>query len=157
MCVYEVYVLSHSVVSDSFVTPWTLACQAPLSMGFSRQEHWSGLPFPTLGDLPDSRIKPMSPASPALAGRFFTTVPPGKPLKKNIYIHIKSLKSICPCTHSERKACQSPLPGFQSPSSIKVREQDPSQVIQGLLLRDLPVSRGPGGWDSWYKSLALVG
>ena len=45
-----------SVVSDS-VTPWTVACQAPLSMGFSRQEYWSGLPFPSAGDLPDPGIK----------------------------------------------------------------------------------------------------
>ena len=59
-----------------FATPWTVAHQAPLSMGFSRQEHWSGLPFPPPGDLPDSGIKP---ASPALAGGFFTTEPPGKP------------------------------------------------------------------------------
>ena len=43
-------------------TPWTVACQAPLSMGFSRQEYWSGLPFPSLGDLPDPGIKPASPA-----------------------------------------------------------------------------------------------
>ena len=71
-----------------FVIPWTVACQAPLSMGFSRQEYWSGLPFPTPEDLPDSRIKPMSPASPALAGRFFTTADslPGKPLKKKYII-----------------------------------------------------------------------
>ena len=48
--------VSHSVVSDS-ATPWTVACQAPLSVGFSRQEHWSGLPFPSPGDLPDSGIK----------------------------------------------------------------------------------------------------
>ncbi|XP_055286143.1 guanine nucleotide-binding protein subunit alpha-15 isoform X2 [Moschus berezovskii] len=47
-------------------TPWTVACQAPLSLEFSRQEHWSGLPFPSSGDLPDSGIKPMSLASPAL-------------------------------------------------------------------------------------------
>ena len=80
LSVYMRYMyLSHSVVSDSFVTPWTLACQAPLSMGFSRQEYWSGLPSATPGDLPDSGIKPRSPASPA--GRFFSTVPPGKPLK----------------------------------------------------------------------------
>ena len=45
-----------------FATPWTVARQAPLSMGFSRQEHWSGLPFPSPGDLPDSGIKPESPA-----------------------------------------------------------------------------------------------
>ena len=45
-----------------FVTPWTVAYQAPLSMGFSRQEYWSGLPFPSPGDLPDPRIEPRSPA-----------------------------------------------------------------------------------------------
>ena len=54
-------------------TSWTLACQAPLSMGFPRQEYWSALLFPSLGDLPDPGIKP---ASPALAGRSFTTEPP---------------------------------------------------------------------------------
>ena len=48
-------------------------------MEFSRQEHWSGLPFPIPGDLPDPGIELVSPASPALAGRFFTTEPPGKP------------------------------------------------------------------------------
>ena len=56
---------------------WTVAYQASLSMGFSRQEYWSGLPFPSLGDLPDPGIEP---ESPALAGRSFTTEPPGKPL-----------------------------------------------------------------------------
>ena len=57
--------LSCSVVSDS-ATPWTLACQAPLSMGFSRQEHWNRLPFPSPGDLPDPWIRSGSPGSPAL-------------------------------------------------------------------------------------------
>ena len=46
----------------SLTTPWTVACQAPLSIGFSRQEYWSGLPIPSPGDLPDSGIKPRSPA-----------------------------------------------------------------------------------------------
>ena len=45
-----------------FVTPWIVACQAPLCMGFFRQEYWSGLPFPSLGDLPNPGIKPRSPA-----------------------------------------------------------------------------------------------
>ena len=63
-------------MSDSFATPWTVACQAPLSMGFSRQEYWSGLPFPSPGALPDPGTEP---EFPALAGRFFTTEPPGKP------------------------------------------------------------------------------
>ena len=52
-----------SVVSDSFVTLWTIAHQAPLSMGFSRQEYWSGLPFSSPGNLPNPGIKPASPAS----------------------------------------------------------------------------------------------
>ena len=55
-----------------FVTPWTVARQAPLSMGFSRQEYWSGLPCPPPGDLPDPGIEPVSPAYPALGGGFFT-------------------------------------------------------------------------------------
>ena len=59
-----------------FVIPWTVACQAPRSAEFSRQEDWSRLPFPPLGDLPHPGIEP---ESPALAGRFFTTEPPGKP------------------------------------------------------------------------------
>ena len=53
---------------------WTVAHQAPLSMEFPRQEYWSGLPFPSPGDLPDPGIEPTSLASLALAGRFFTTV-----------------------------------------------------------------------------------
>ena len=56
-----------------FVILWTVARQAPLSMGFSRQEYWSGLPCPPPEDLPDPGIKPASPKSPALAGGFFTT------------------------------------------------------------------------------------
>ena len=54
-------------------TPWAIAHQAPLTMGFSRQEYWRGLPFPSPGDLPNPRIEPTSLMSPALAGRFFTT------------------------------------------------------------------------------------
>ena len=63
-----------------FATQWTVALQAPLSMEFSRQEYFSGLPFPPTGDLPDPGIGPGSLASPALAGGSFTTEPPGKPL-----------------------------------------------------------------------------
>ena len=58
-------------------TPWTVTCQAPLSMGVSQQKYWSELPFPTPKDLPDPGIKPKSPVCPALAGRFFTIAPPG--------------------------------------------------------------------------------
>ena len=61
------------------VTPRTLAHQAPLFMGFSRQKYWIGLPFPTLAGLPHPGIQPASLASPTLAGEFFTIVPSGKP------------------------------------------------------------------------------
>ena len=62
---------------DSFVTPGTVARQAPLSMGFPRQEYWSGLPLSSPGGLPHSGIEPVSVA---LAGGFFTNEPPGKPM-----------------------------------------------------------------------------
>ena len=60
-----------------FAAPWAVAHQAPLSMGFSRQEHWRGLPFPSPGHLPDPGMEPVAPSN-ALAGRFFTDEPPGK-------------------------------------------------------------------------------
>ena len=66
---------SHLVVSDSFATPWSAAHQSPLSIGFPRQEYWSGLPFPPPGDPSDPGIEL---TSPILAGEFFTTEPPGK-------------------------------------------------------------------------------
>ena len=62
---------------NSLVTPWTVARHAPLPMGFSRQEYWSVLPFLSSGDLIDPGIKP---TSPALAGGFFSTEQPGKPI-----------------------------------------------------------------------------
>ena len=60
----------------TLATPWTVACQAPLSMGFSRQEYWSGLPFPSPGDLPDPGIEP---GSPALQADSVPAELPGKP------------------------------------------------------------------------------
>ena len=66
--------------SPLFCDPWTVAHQAPLSMGFSRQEYWSGLPFPPPGDRPDTGIEPASPVAPVLAGGLFTTGPPVKPV-----------------------------------------------------------------------------
>ena len=67
------YVLSGFSHVRLFSTLWTIARQAPLSMGFSRQEYWSGLPFPSPGDLPDPGIEHMSLTFPALTGSFFTT------------------------------------------------------------------------------------
>ena len=72
----HVCMLSHVQV---FLTSWTVAHKAPLSIQFSLKEQWSRLPFLPPRDLPNPGIKPASPVSPALAGGFFTTVPPGKP------------------------------------------------------------------------------
>ena len=80
-----------------FVTPWTVAFQAPLSLKFPRQEYWSGLPFPFLGDLPDPGIEP---GSPALAGSFFTT----KPLGKSVTVHRGQKSQTVLQTHTHIKA-----------------------------------------------------
>ena len=63
-----------------FVTPWTVSCQAPLSMGFSRQDYWSGLPLPSTGDLPDPGIKPRSSE---LQTDSLPSEPPGKPISSD--------------------------------------------------------------------------
>ena len=70
------WVLSHSLISDALWPPWTVALQAPLSMGLLRLEYWSGLLCPSPGDLSNRGTEP---AVAALAGRFFTTELPGKP------------------------------------------------------------------------------
>ena len=90
-------VLSCSVVSDS-ATPWTVAHQAPLSMEFSRQEYWSGLPFPTLGELPGPGIRPEFLAPHELVGGFLPTVPPGKP-----YLIFNGFAGIWPKTYMTLK------------------------------------------------------
>ena len=89
MCVY-VYI-SMCITSmlsqvQLFVTLWIVARQAPLSMGFSRQEYWSELPFPSPGNLPNPGIEPMSLVSPALAGGLFITEPPEKSIYTHTYI-----------------------------------------------------------------------
>ena len=78
MCVYvcmhaACVILSHFSLVWLFAASWSEARQTPLSMGFSRQEHWNGLPCPPPRDLPDSGVKPKSLVPPALANRFFTT------------------------------------------------------------------------------------
>ena len=91
MCVFSCMCAQSCLL---FSTLRTVAHQAPLFMEFSRQEYWSGLPFPSPGDLPDPRIKPMSPAFPALAGRFFSTTPPGKPIFFYVLVLITCLVNI---------------------------------------------------------------
>ena len=156
--------LSHVQVS---VTPWTVAHQAPLSMGFSRQEYWSGLPLPSPGDLPDPRIEL---ASPALAGGFFTTEPPGRCLQL-FHGNIQWLTVRClslsgwgaPVGHEGDRCClhvtreepraptqkevapgpelRSPIP---SPASYKPLPPWPVSLSLGLLTHWTLAGKGPG-------------
>ena len=73
---YWIRMFMHAQCVWLFATPWTVTCQAPLSVEFCRQDYWSGFPFPPPGNLPDPGIQPMSLA---LAGGFCTTEPPGNP------------------------------------------------------------------------------
>ena len=75
-----------------FAIPWTVAYQAPPSMGFSRQECWSGLPFPSPGDLPDPEIEP---GSPALQADALPSEPPGKPYGRLWDVMVKMKSSEC--------------------------------------------------------------
>ena len=76
VCLFSITVSVSCNLAKLFATLWTIACQAPLSMGFPNQEYWSGLPFPPPGDLPDASIEPRSPA---LQADSLPSKPPGKP------------------------------------------------------------------------------
>ena len=112
MCVLSCF--SHVWLSE---TPWTVTLQAPLSMGFSRQEYWSELPCPPPGDLPDPGIEPTSLASPALAGRFFTTsttweLPNGSQCRTKNNTHEQPAAPSFPCWPKESTLV--PILGKQS-------------------------------------------
>ena len=131
--------------------PWTVARQAPLSMEFSRQEYWSGLPFPSPGDLPNPRIKPTSLKSPALTGVFFTTSTPWESphieyytvLYKYLYMwspiqmlqSMKNSRQISACTMNEERS-EKPVSGKIDEKQVKdaqdkreLRQHHRSQMI----------------------------
>ena len=85
-------VLSHFSSVWLFLTLWTVVCQAPLCLGFSRQEYWSGLPCPPPGDIPDPGVRPESLTSPALASRFFTTSATWEAPYKDIQVYIYTVE-----------------------------------------------------------------
>ena len=107
-----------------YVAPRTAVHQAPLSMEFSRQESWSGLPCAPPGDLPDPGTKPESPISPALAGRFFTMSVTGEAQYTYTHIHIhvvaQSLSHVRPFATPRTAACQSSLSFTISQSLLKL-------------------------------------
>ena len=114
--------ISNSVMfllPNSFEAPWTVTCLSPLSMGFPRQEHWSGLPFHSPGQLPDAEIQP---ASPTLADGFFTSGHLGIPSMVLTKIEVLSQASLCHqrCSHScDHRWPSEPTGVPLSPSSKK--------------------------------------
>ena len=114
LCNYRACVLSRFSRVRLFVTPWTAALQAPLSIGFPRQEYWSGLPFAIPGDHPHPRIEPKSPVSLALAGRFSTTEAPRIQLRVTLSFHLSWLPSIAFTGYSETlgQSCKLREPQF---------------------------------------------
>ena len=126
----------------------TVARQPPLSMGFPWQEYWSDLSVPPPKDLHDPGIKPISPGSPALEGRFFTTETPEKP---KYYFHFteeemeaQKSKVICPGSTSENHSALKlhtahwlPLSLFShlTPESLRVSSASPAQLLPSLAMR----------------------
>ena len=122
------------------MTPGTIAHHAPLSMGFSRQEHWSGLPFPSPGDLPDPGIEPRSPALQADA---LTSEPPGEPSSHG-HQQIQSMH-LCVCDAAWTIAHQAPLSigfsgqkywsglPFPSPGDLPIPEVEPTSPASPAL------------------------
>ena len=112
--------VSHSVLSDSAI-PWTVAHQSPLSMEFSRQKYWSGLPFPSPGDLLNTRIETRSSA---LQEDSLPSEPPGKPMSAHIcLLSKKEFKSECP-----EKGLQSLLPCIPCKRVVEIESCDPGSL-----------------------------
>ena len=120
----------------------TRACQAPLSVGFPRQEYWSGLPFPSSGDLPNPRIEPMLSA---LAGRFFTTEPPGKP---SLLLQFNSVAQSCPSLCNPWTAAhQTPL-SFTISQSLRKLMSVESEIPSNHLILCRPLLNLPSIFPS---------
>ena len=127
-----IYVLTHFSRVQLFVTLWTVACQASLSLGFSRQEYWSGLPFPPPEDLPNPGTEP---GSPALQADSLPTEPPGKP--PNQFIFLQEVPS-------------------GSTSTLLVEGETDQEVSVLLSTRvTIWVAAAPSHWDLWETAVHL--
>ena len=125
-----------------FATPLTVARQAPLSVGFSRQEYWSGLPCPPPGDLLDSGAGPASLVSPALAGRFFIATPSGKsPGSRQLWLSLHPLM-----WSSLPWVLGTALPGISERTRLKS-----SGVVERSQLEDWNAGEDVPGWATLSK------
>ena len=130
-------VLSYFSCIQLFVTPWTVTRQAPLSMEFSGQEYWSGLPFPSPGDFPSPGIEPASLLSPELTGRFFTTSATWE--AQFDLVQFSSLAQSCPtlCDPMNRSTPGLPL-HHQLPESTQTHVHQVDDAIQPSHLLSSP-------------------
>ena len=131
-------------MSNYFVTPWTIAHQALLSMGFSRHKYWGGVPFSSPGDLPETGIEP---ASSTLACRFFTTEPPEKPIKWHVCLCAQLLNHVQLVAAPRTVAHQASLP-------MELARQENWSRLPFLTPEDLP---DPGIEPASLVSPALAG
>ena len=159
MIAYVVAAISLLSHGQLFLTPWTVAHQASLPMGFPKQEYQSGLPFPSPGDLPDTEIKP---ASLALTGRFFTPGPPGKPCDYSESEITQPCLTLCyPMDYSQqapasmgfsRQEYWSGLP-FPSPGDLPNPGIEPgSPALQTDASPYKPPGKPKSGWLQWAHS-----
>ena len=140
------------LLSDS-AAPWIVACQAPLSMEFSRQEYWSGLPWPPPGDLPNPGIEPSSLVSPALPGRFFTTSAPWEALMNDVHVCVRMCRCVCALIHVQLFATPWTI-ARQAPMSMGfLRHEYQSEFLFPSPV-DLP---DPGIRPASFSSPALAG
>ena len=122
-------------MSDTFVTPWAVALQASLSMGFSRQECWSELPFSSPGDLSNPGIEPWSPV---LAGRFFTTEPLGR--RETLLSSMKESESESEVASGSCEPMNCNLPGFSIHGIFQAR------ILEWVVISFSRRSSRPGDW-----------
>ena len=134
-------VRSHFSHTQLFVTPWTIACQTPPSMEFSRQEYWGGLPCPFPGDLLNPGIEPTSPMFPALVGGVFTTSTTWEaPSESYNLIHWPDFNPEAPRFH---------LLDQRSPTFLGTRDQFPGRQFFHRLGWRRMISR-------WFKSITFI-
>ena len=141
--------LSHlSHVCWLFETPWTVARQAPLSTGVSRQEYWSGLPYPPPGDPPDPGIKSTSPGSSCSAGGFFTTLSPQEAQSSRTGVPL-----LCP--YNKRTPCNKRTPKTHTCTEGGPRE-DPERGPPSPSQREPLGETPPSSILIWTSSLQTV-
>ena len=124
------FMLSHFSPVRLFVILWTIDRQAPLPIGFSRQEYWSWLPCPPPGDLPHPEIKPVSLTSPALAGKFFTTSTTGKVLKRPLVVPFYRRGSLKRHRGEPRQGVEEPGGKLRQPVALTTTPHSPHLVTE---------------------------